>query len=111
MASVINSDPIKLAIEVTFSRKKTLVNHLIVLFKDIPIEKVNEHKHLDSKLSFVNPIQSVTLKCGRRIGMIKSLSKYLPRKTLNELYKLYVQPHLGYGDVIYHIPPNKCKLG
>ena len=26
------------------------------------------------------------------------------RNTLNELYKLYVRPHLDYGDVIYHIP-------
>ena len=34
-----NSDATKLAIEVTFSRKKTLVDHLIVLFKDIPIKK------------------------------------------------------------------------
>ena len=36
--------------------------------------------------------------------MIKYLSKYLPRHTLNELYKLYVRPHLDYGDVIYHTP-------
>ena len=31
------------------------------------------------------------------------LSKNLSRNTLNELYKLYVRPHLDYGDVIYHI--------
>ena len=53
---------------------------------------MNEHKHLgiilDSKLFFVSHI-----------------------KTLNELYKLYVRPHLDYGDVIYTIPPNKCDLG
>ena len=36
--------------------------------------------------------------------MLKYLSKYLPRHTLNDLYKLYVRPHLEYGDVIYHIP-------
>ena len=40
--------------------------------------------------------------------MIKYLSKYLPRQTLNELYKLYVRPHLDYSDVIYHIPATKC---
>ena len=42
--------------------------------------------------------------------MIKFLSKYLPRNTLTELYKLYVRPHLDYGDVIYHIPPKKCDF-
>lgn len=42
--------------------------------------------------------------------MIKLLSKYLPRNTLIELHKLYVRPHLDYGDVIYHIPPKKCEF-
>ena len=27
------------------------------------------------------------------------------------MYKLYVLPNFDYGDVIYHIPPNKCDLG
>ena len=36
--------------------------------------------------------------------MLRFLSKYLSRNTLNELYKLYVRPHLDYGDVIYHMP-------
>ena len=35
--------------------------------------------------------------------MLKFLSKYLPRNTSSDLYKLYVRPHLGYGDVIYHV--------
>ena len=41
--------------------------------------------------------------------MLRFLSKYLPRHTLNEMYKLYVRPHLDYGDVIYHIPHNICE--
>ena len=35
---------------------------------------------------------------------------YLPRETLNVLYKLYVRPHLDYGDVIYHIPHKESTL-
>ena len=42
--------------------------------------------------------------------MVKFLPKYLPRNTLTELYKLYVRPHLDYGDVICHIPPQKCDF-
>ena len=42
--------------------------------------------------------------------MIKYLSKYLPRHTLNELYKLYVRPHLDFGDVIYHTPARICAF-
>ena len=36
--------------------------------------------------------------------MLRFLSKYLPRHTLNEMHKMHVRPHLDYGDVIYHIP-------
>ena len=35
---------------------------------------------------------------------MKQLYRYMPRKTLEEIYKLYVRPHLDYGDVIYHMP-------
>ena len=109
-----NPDPTKQAVEVTFSRKKISADHPPVQFNDIPVIKMNEHKHLgiilDSKLSFATHIQSIILKCRRGIGMIKFLSKYLPRNTLTELYKLYVRPHLDYGDVIYHIPPKTCDF-
>ena len=98
----------------TFSIKKISADHPQVLFNDIPVIKVNEHRHLcimlDSKLSFATHIQSIIIKCRRGIGIIKFLSKYLPRNNLTELYKLYVRPHLDYGDVIYHIPPKKCDF-
>ena len=44
------------------------------------------------------------------IGLLKYLFKYPPRHTLNELCKLYVCPHLDYGDVIHHIPAKVCDL-
>ena len=34
--------------------------------------------------------------------MIKFLSKYVARDVLDQIYKLYVRPHLDYGDIIYH---------
>ena len=34
--------------------------------------------------------------------MKRYLSKCLARDVLNQLYKLYVRPHLGYGDILYH---------
>ena len=33
---------------------------------------------------------------------MKYLSKYVSRKVLSLTYKLYVRPHLDYGDVIFH---------
>ena len=109
-----NPDPQKQAVELTFSRKKIEIDHPVILFNDIPVEEVAEHKHsgiiLDSKLSFSAHIKSAISKARKGIGLLKYLSKYLPRHTLSELYKLYVRPHLDYGDVIYHIPAKVCEF-
>ena len=66
----------------------------------------DEHKHLgillDSKLDFKSHIRQAMLKAMRGIGMIKYLSKYVSWDVLDQIYKLYVRPHLVYGDLIYH---------
>lgn len=109
-----NPDPTKQAVEVTFSRKRIRADHPPILFNNTPVIKVDEHKHLgivlDSRLSFASHIQAAINKCRQGIGMLRFLSQYLPRQTLNELYKLYVRPHLDYGDVIYHTPQNVCEF-
>ncbi len=103
-----NPDPRKQAVELIFSRTNVIIDHPVLLFNDLPVMKVDEHKHLglilDSKLSFSAHIHEAITKSRKAIGMLKFLSKYLSRSTLNELYKLYVRPHLDYGDVIYHVP-------
>ena len=30
------------------------------------------------------------------------MSRYVTRDVLDQMYKLYVRPHLDYGDVLYH---------
>ena len=88
-----NPDPEKQAVELTFSRKKIEIDHPMILFNDITVRKVSEHKHLgfilDSKLSFSTHIKSAISKTRKGISLLKYLSKYLPRDTLNEVYKLY----------------------
>ena len=42
--------------------------------------------------------------------MLRFLSKYLPRQSLNKSYKLYFRPHLDCGDVIYHTPQHVCEF-
>ena len=109
-----NPDPQKQAVELIFSKKKTETNHPEILFNNTPVMQVVEHKHLgivlDSKLTFSSHIKVAISKARKSIGMLRFLSRYLPRNTLNELYKLYVRPHLDYGDVIYHDPPKICEF-
>ena len=62
----------------------------------------SEHNHLgmilDHNLDFQSHIREVILKARRDIGLITYLSKEVP----DQVYKLYVIPHLDYGDIIYH---------
>ena len=108
-----NPDPHKQAVELVLSTKRHEIDHPMIFFNDIPVEKVDEHKHLgvilDRKLSFSAHINAAICKARRGIGLLKHLSRYLPRHTLNELYKLHVRPFLDYGDVIYHIPFKVCE--
>ena len=45
-------------------------------------------------------------KAMKGIGVIKKLSKMLPRHSLLTMYKSFVRPHLDYGDIVYD-QPNK----
>ena len=87
-----NPDLQKQTVEIIFSRKRTKIDHPGILFNKTPVKKVDEHKHLglvlDSKLSFSAHIKTAITKSRRGIGLLRCLSKYLPRHTLNELCKL-----------------------
>ena len=40
------------------------------------------------------------------ISVIKKLNVTLPRSSLLTIYKSFIRPHLGYGDVTYDQPNN-----
>ena len=92
--------------EVIFSVKRSKIEHPTLNLGINDVTRNDEHKHLglilDSKLNFKSHIRQAILKARRGIGMIKYLSKYVSRGVLDQIYKLYVRPHLDYGDIIYH---------
>ena len=112
-----NPDPTKQATEVLFSCKKSSPNHPQLIFNGTVVTKVNEQKHLglmlDSGLSFEKHLNAKVIKDKKNVGIIKHLSKYLPLKTLDQMFKALVRPHLDYCDIIYHIPSviNQPPLG
>ena len=57
---------------------------------------------LDSKLSFKGHKREAILKARSGIGLLKYLSKYVSMEVLDQIYKLYVRPHLDYG-ILYTI--------
>ena len=103
-----NPEPTKQAIEILFSHKRTGNNHLPLYFNGYRILKKKFYRHLvltlDSKLAFTEYINDKIKIANRFIGVLKYLSKYLLLKTLDQMYKMFIRPHLDYGDVIFHIP-------
>ena len=41
------------------------------------------------------------------VGVVRKLSKILPRYSLIAIYKSFIRPHLDYGDALYDQPNNK----
>ena len=109
-----NRDINKQAIQVIFSQKKGTVVHSPIFSNGSEVTIKLEHKHLgmilDSKLNFHSHVREAIIKARRGIGIIRFLSKYVSRDVLDQIYKLYVRPHLDYGDIIYHKHDPKFKL-
>ena len=57
---------------------------------------------LDAKLNFREHIKNVLTKVNKTIGLLQKLQNILPQGSLFTIFKLFVRPHLDYGDVIYH---------
>ena len=104
-----NPDPTKQATEILFSCKRSKVNHPPIYFNGIQVARIDEQKHLGLILTptlfFQKHLFQKIQKAKKIIGIIKHLSAYLPMKTLNQMYKTFVRPHLDYCDIIYHEPP------
>ena len=103
-----NPDPTKQAVEMIFSRKRGDQGHPPLFFNNLPVVSVDAHKHLgitlDNKLLFTKHTSEKVSKARKGIGIIRHLSGHVHLDTLDQLYKLFVRPHLDYCDIIYHVP-------
>ena len=103
-----NPDPSKQAVEILFTKKRNSTYHPPLFFNNQIVKKASEHKHLglilDPQLIFSKHLTEKIATARRGIGVLKYLSSYAPINSLNQIYKMYVRPHLDYCDIIYHIP-------
>ena len=100
-----NPDLNKQAVEVIFSHKTGQQNILKIYFNNVELKRVPEQKHLglilDLKLSFVSHINEKISIAHQGISEVPCT---LFVKTLDQIYKMYVRPHLDFCDLIYNIP-------
>ena len=101
-----NPNPLKQAVQIIFSVKKVKPNHPPICFNGKEVVAKTEGKYLgfilDKQLNFNAHLKEVIGKAKRGTGVIKFMSRYVTRDVLDQMYKLCVRPHLGYGDVLYH---------
>ena len=100
-----NPDSSKQAQEIIFSRKLKEAIHPLLLFNNNNVSQVNFQTHLgvilDVKLTFEEHLKNVFNKTNKTIGLLMKLSNLLPRQTLVTIHKVFIRPHLDYGDVLY----------
>ena len=54
---------------------------------------------LDSKLNFSQHLKTIFQKTDKTIGPLCKLQTLLPRAILITIYKLFIRPHLNFGDI------------
>ena len=101
-----NPDPLKQATQIIFSCKRNETQHPPIYFNGVEVATENEQIHLGltltKGLNFSKHVHEKIKKANKNIGIIKHLSKYLPFKTLNQMYKTFSRTHMDYCDIIYH---------
>ena len=104
----------KQAVQVMFSQKKNKSIYPSLFFNGVLAVMKDEQKHLgmilDSALNFHSHVKEKIVSARRGIGVIRYLSKYVSRDVLDQMYKLYVRPHLDYDDIIYHKVDSELSL-
>ena len=88
----------------TFSHKP-LTKMPALTLDGIAVPIKDNHKHLgvtmSTDLRFKTHVNKVLLKFNRTISPLYPICHMLPRHILLNIYKIYIQPHFDYCDVIY----------
>ena len=103
--NAVNPDKNKQAIQVIFSHKRDRSTHPLLYFNRSEVVSKHKQKHLglilDSELNFHSHAKEKVVSARKATGVIRFMPKYVTREVLDQMYKLYVRPHLDYEDIIY----------
>ena len=100
-----NPDPYKQTQEVIFRRKTKKINHPSLTFSKSTVSQATSQKPfgevLHFSLSFDEHLVSVQSKTNKTIGLFRKFQNTLPRQALITIYKVFLRPHLNYGNILY----------
>ena len=110
-----NPDVNKQAAQVIFSQKGSKPFHSLLSFNSSSVPISDDYNHLgfllDSELNFLRHVKEAITKARKGIGVIRFMVIYVMRDVLYQMYKLYIRPHLDYGEAIYHNDDPKMSSG
>ena len=99
-----NLNPTKQAQEVFFSRKIKKTLYTLLNFHNTNVKQNVFQKHLglilESQFSFEEHLKITFNKVNETVKIIRKLRNSLPSPSQLTLYKSFIRPHLGYGDII-----------
>ena len=78
-------------VQVTSGSAKNIIHHSTTIVSSVWFPGL---KHINEKISISR----------KWIGVMRHLSPYLPLKSLDQIYKMHIRPHLDYCDIIFHTP-------
>ena len=115
---IVNFNPAKpKTITVSFkSTISTVLPNYPLLFRNIPLEEVQTHKHLvlemTSNLKWTNHVASIIKGVSKLRDVMQKLKYKLDRRTLENIYFTFVHPKLEYASIIWDdcTEGNKLKL-
>ena len=82
-----------------------LFNFTIMTLLNARIKSTQELFQVQTSTSMLMQVKKFK-KCSRIIGLIRGLSINPHQNVLLTIYKSFVRPHLGYGDILYDKPYN-----
>jgi hypothetical protein len=94
------------------SRKNNPAPKPILRLNGAIINEVQTHKHLgltfNTTLTWTDHINQLVKKAARCIGLLKRISRDVPRQCIETLYKSMIRPIMEYADIIYDGSSDTC---
>ena len=106
-----NPDPSKQAHEIIISCKSKRTTHSPLVFNNNNVSKAlvlfPNTPGCQIKLTFEEDVNNVLAKVNKAVGLLCKFRNLLPKTALITIYKVFIRPHLDYGDVLYDQAFNK----
>jgi hypothetical protein len=87
------------------SRKHNPAPKPILILNRTRVKEVTTHKHLgltfNTTLTWSDHINTTITKAGRCVGLLRKISRQVPRECLETLYKSMIRPIIEYAGVVF----------